>query len=141
MIAELAFVLTLSQKVSADECRGDFKMIITGLEDDKGQVKFDLDNNAEAFKPKAGKSHSFFSANVPIHDKKVEYTFTNIQCGEYAIKFYHDSNMNNDLDRNLLGIPSEKYGFSNCKGCTLPPKWQKAKFPFDKDHPTITVEL
>jgi uncharacterized protein (DUF2141 family) len=71
----------------------------------------------------------------------VEYTFKDIPCGEYAIKLYHDANMNQELDKNFLKIPKEQYGFSNCKGCLLPPKWEKAKFRFDKEHPTIAIEL
>ncbi len=33
--------------------------------------------------------------------------------GEYAIAIYEDVNANEVLDRNLVGYPTEKYGFSN----------------------------
>jgi uncharacterized protein (DUF2141 family) len=71
----------------------------------------------------------------------VEYVFKNVPCGEYAIKLYHDANMNQDLDKNALNIPKEKYGFSNCKNCMLPPSFEKAKFLFNHDHSTIKIEL
>lgn len=133
--------MLLSQNVFADECRGDLKMIVTGLNSDEGQIKFDLDNAADTFKPQEGAKPSFAKGRSPIKDKRVEYTFKDIPCGEYAIKLYHDSNMNQDLDKNFLKIPKEQYGFSHCKGCVLPPSWEKAKFTFDKDHPSITIDL
>lgn len=121
------------------ECRGDFKMIVTGLNNDDGQIKFDLDNSEETFKPKKGGPPAFMKGRSPIKDKRVEYIFKDIPCGEYAIKLYHDENMNQDLDFKFLKIPKEQYGFSNCKGCILPPSWNKAKFRFDKEHPTIEI--
>ena len=58
---------------------------------------------------------AFAKGRSPIKDKRVEYTFKDIPCGEYAIKLYHDTNMNQALDKNFLNIPKEQYGFSNCK--------------------------
>ena len=34
--------------------------------------------------------------------------------GDYAFAVYHDANANGKMDRNLLGIPIEDYGFSYC---------------------------
>ncbi len=116
-------------------------MIVTGLNSDEGQIKFDLDNSSETFSPKEDGKPSFTKGRSPIKDKRVEYLFKDIPCGEYAVKLYHDANMNQDLDKNFLKIPTEQYGFSNCKGCILPPKWDKAKFHFDKEHTSITIEI
>lgn len=33
--------------------------------------------------------------------------------GRYAFAFYHDANDNHQLDRDMVGIPQEGYGFSN----------------------------
>ena len=33
--------------------------------------------------------------------------------GEYAILLYHDENANGKLDKNVFGMPKERYGFSN----------------------------
>lgn len=140
----LAFILGTifySQKSFSEECRGDLKMIVLGLENDEGQIKFDLDNTADTFKPKENGKPAFMKGKSPIKDKRVEYIFNDVPCGEYAIKLYHDANMNQDLDKNFIGIPKEKYGFSNCKGCILPPSWEKAQFIFDHKHPSITIEL
>ena len=126
---------------SALECKGDLKMTVMGLDNDEGQIKFDLDNAAETFKPKENGKPAFAKGRSPIKNNRVEYIFKDIPCGEYAVKLYHDANMNQTLDKNFIKIPTEQYGFSNCKGCILPPAWEKAKFTFDKEHPTIIIEL
>ncbi|MGZ3787317.1 MAG: DUF2141 domain-containing protein [Bacteriovorax sp.] len=147
MILELALMTFLPRSslaveaLKAVECRGDLKMIVTGLDSSEGQIKFDLDNNAETFKPRKDGPPAFKKGRSPIQDKRVEYIFKDIPCGEYAVKLYHDANMNQDLDKNFLNMPKEQYGFSSCKGCVLPPKWEKAKFKFDKEHPEITIDL
>jgi uncharacterized protein (DUF2141 family) len=44
-----------------------------------------------------------------------------------AIAAYHDENGDSDLNRNRLGIPSERYGFSrNARGLTGPPSFKQA---------------
>lgn len=145
MIAELVATLILTAKVDAQEpaanaCTADLKMIVTGLKSSEGQIKFDLDNSPVTFKPQRNGPPAFRKGRSTITDKKVEYIFKDVPCGEYAVKLYHDENMNQDFDK-FLKIPKEDYGFSNCKGCVLPPSFDKAKFRFDKDHTTITIEL
>lgn len=39
--------------------------------------------------------------------------------GEYAISAYHDRNDNGKIDSNLIGVPSEPYGWAN----RVHPKW------------------
>ena len=140
-LSQVSFADDMATVTPTPECRGDLKMVVNGLANDDGQIKFDLDNSSDTFKPKENAKPSFAKGRSPIKDKRVEYIFKDIPCGEYAIKFYHDANMNQILDKNFLGIPKEEYGFSNCKGCTLPPSFEKAKFLFNKEHPIITIEL
>jgi uncharacterized protein (DUF2141 family) len=47
------------------------------------------------------------------NQSEVSVTFSNIPKGKYAIAVFLDENGNYKLDNNLLGIPKEKYGFSN----------------------------
>ena len=61
--------------------------------------------------------------------------------GSYAISTYHDENDNDKLDKNIVGIPKEAYGFSNdATGFMGPPKWEDAKFDLKEDK-TITINL
>jgi len=57
---------------------------------------------------------------------------TNLQ--EFAFAVYHDVNENNVLDRNPLGIPSERYGFSNgARGAIGPPTFAEAAINSDEN--------
>lgn len=49
-----------------------------------------------------------------------------------AIAAYHDANDNGELDRNAIGIPSERYGFSaDARGFTGPPTFEEAAITLD----------
>jgi uncharacterized protein (DUF2141 family) len=48
-----------------------------------------------------------------ITDKKCLIALTNIKPGKYGIRYFHDENMNGTMDTNLVGKPTEGYGFSN----------------------------
>ena len=54
--------------------------------------------------------------------------------GVYLISVYLDSNFNNKLDYNFLGIPKEQYGFSNNEiGNYRRPKFSEASFELIND--------
>ena len=56
------------------------------------------------------------------------YTFE-LPNGTYAIGIFVDTNDNNEMDRNFLGVPKEQYGFSNdAKGSFGPPSFKDASF-------------
>lgn len=136
----LFFFFFSSLSIAAD-CKGDLKMTVTGLKSSQGQVKFDLDASPETFKPKENAKPSFMKGKAVVSDQKAFYVFKDVPCGEYAIKLYHDENMNEDLDKNFIKVPKEDYTFSNCPGCLIPPSWEKAKFRFDLEHPEIKISL
>lgn len=47
--------------------------------------------------------------------------------GPLALTLFHDVNANNKLDTNVIGIPTEPYGFSNnAMGSFGPPKFEQA---------------
>jgi uncharacterized protein (DUF2141 family) len=63
--------------------------------------------------------------DAPATDASV--AFGELAPGRYAVVVVDDANGNGDLDRNLLGIPTESYGFSNGARPTLrPPTFDEA---------------
>ena len=64
-----------------------------------------------------------------------------IPAGTYAIGFYIDTNLNEKLDTNFLGIPKEEFGFSNnAMGAFAPPKFEAASFVL-ANHKKIQIDL
>lgn len=61
---------------------------------------------------------------------------------EVAIAAFQDVNENEKLDKNSLGIPTERYGFSNNpKRGFGPPSFQQAKFKLSTGINTLDIEI
>jgi uncharacterized protein (DUF2141 family) len=68
--------------------------------------------------------------------------FKNLPEGDYAFAVYHDANANGQMDKNLIGIPTEDYAFSNnAMGKMGPPKFDAAKFSVPAAGATVRVSL
>jgi len=48
-----------------------------------------------------------------IKDKKSHITIKNLKPAKYAIRYFHDENLNGTLETNRTGKPVEGVGFSN----------------------------
>jgi len=67
--------------------------------------------------------------------------FNNIPNGTYAVATYHDINANKKLDKNMLGMPIELYGFSNdARAMFSAPYFDDAKFELNTSK-KITIQL
>ena len=126
-----------SQSYSKNTAEGDLTVVIKGAESDQGKVLIALSTNAADFK---SKDNAFKVGSVSISEGKAKHIFKNISTGEYAIKVFHDENSNGELDTNFLGIPREKYGFSNNPEVFGLPSFEKVRFDF-KSSTTIEIIL
>lgn len=60
-------------------------------------------------------------------DSKIEFKVLLPKNGKFAFAAYHDANANAKLDKNLLGMPIERYGFSNgARGTFSAPSFEEA---------------
>lgn len=65
-----------------------------------------------------------------------------LQAGEYAIAMYHDANGNGKFDRGFMGLPIEKFGFSNDARPKLKaPPFDKVKFTVDQDNRDLSIRV
>lgn len=65
-----------------------------------------------------------------------------LPSGEYALVVYHDVNQNGKMDKNVMGIPTEDYAFSNnAMGTMGPPSFEAAKFQVTDAGTTAKVSL
>jgi uncharacterized protein (DUF2141 family) len=68
--------------------------------------------------------------------------FANLKAGTYAISTFHDRNSNDTVDKNLFGLPTEKYGFSrDAAGRMGPPSFEAAAFTVGSDDHAIVINL
>lgn len=70
----------------------------------------------------------------------VTLLFSSLATGSYAVKLYHDENDDGVLGTNMLGVPTEGYGFSNNPQVLGEPDFEEAMFLVDGDtHIEITL--
>ncbi len=104
---------------------------ISGISKIKGSLFIAIFRATDDF-PVFGKQ--FKGIVKEVEGKSQNYTFDNLPEGEYALAIYQDENRNKILDKNLLGIPTEIYGFSNnARRNFSAPSFQEAKFKLNKD--------
>ena len=104
---------------------------ISGISKIKGNLFIAIFRPTDDF-PVFGKQ--FKGIVKEVEGKSQNYNFDNLPEGEYALAIYQDENRNKILDKNLLGIPTEIYGFSNNARRTFSaPSFQEAKFKLNKD--------
>lgn len=83
-----------------------------------------------------------YSASVPARDGETLVTIKGVPAGTWAVLAYQDENANGQLDRNLIGIPSENYGFSrDARGRFGPPSFDDAAIPVQDETVSATVRL
>ena len=137
----LVFSITVLYSQSADSLSGFGKLtvVIKGFENETGDCRFALDNSEEVYERD---DSVWIGKELPIVNKEVVVTIDSLEFGEYAIRVFHDENKDNIVNTNILGIPTEDYGYSNnASGWFGPPSWEKAKFIFNKTEMTININI
>jgi len=117
--------LSMTQNNVDMEKAGKLTVLISNLKNNKGDVKIGLFNSADSY---AGKKEKYKGAILKIENKQAIWIIENITFGEYAIKAFHDEDGDDKVGTNFIGIPTERYGFSNnINGLFGPPGFDKAK--------------
>ena len=69
-----------------------------------------------------------------IKDKSCSFNAGNLRAGKYAVRFYHDENLDQKMETNMAGKPTEGYGFSNnVTGRFAMPPFEKWIFSLNQD--------
>lgn len=119
MMATAVGILTCGASARAAE----LEVVVEGLET-KGRLMIAIMGEADAWD---GKAPSLFSVDAKVTSSKMSFQFP-VPEGQVAIRLFHDANGNGKLDTNLLGIPSERYGFSQNAGGMGPAAFKDAAF-------------
>ena len=108
-----------------DSTRFDLTVTVTNIQNSKGKISFGLFRKQDSF-PIKGKQ--FKGVFVETTNSKTKYTFQDLEKNGYAVAVYHDENNNGILDKNLVGAPTEAYGFSrNARAMFSAPSFDDAK--------------
>lgn len=74
---------------------------------------------------------------APLRNGSAQVVFLGLPAGRYVLKLFADENGNAKIDTNMMGLPTERYGFSNdARGNFGPPTFDAAALRIDADTAT-----
>lgn len=85
-------------------------VLVSNLQNKTGRLFIAWHSTPESF---PGKDPDFSKEIDVKNQSEISIPFDEIRDGKYGISIFLDENNNGKLDVNFLGIPKEKYGFSN----------------------------
>jgi uncharacterized protein (DUF2141 family) len=116
----------------------DLKITITGA-GPTGRVMAKLFATADSFEKM---NPAIAMLSLSPSDGQVSVTIGNLPPGRYAVAAFQDVKGTGKLESNLLGIPTEPYGFSNdAAGGMGPPGFDQAAFTIGADGGATTLHL
>jgi uncharacterized protein (DUF2141 family) len=86
-----------------------FTIQVTGFQQNSGQIRIAVYNKENGF---LVPERVYKKIVLEVNQSILKHTLQ-LPQGNYAIALYHDNNSNGICDKNFLGIPTERYGFSN----------------------------
>lgn len=117
----------------------DIIITVKNIKSNDGVLNVGMWDSKETF---TNEKKVLFGTRVPANIPTKKVTISDLKPGKYAISVFHDKNKNQKLDRNLLGIPQEPYGFSNdARGAFGPPKFEQAQIEVGDTDQNIEITI
>jgi len=115
-------------------------VVLSGLGKKKGTLYVAWYNQEANFK---NQMEPVFSQSLVVGaQEEVSVIFENIPSGRYAIAVLLDQDGNKKMSTNLLGIPREKYGFSNnVYPAFRAANWKEASFELKNTDGEIRIRM
>ncbi|OJW35272.1 MAG: hypothetical protein BGO54_03795 [Sphingobacteriales bacterium 46-32] len=115
-------------------------VVLSGLGKKQGTLYIAWYNTEVNFKKQ---STPVFTRSLAVDEQEqVSVVFENIPAGRYAIAVLLDQDGNKKMSTNLLGIPREKYGFSNnVYPAFRAANWKEASFELKNTDGEIRIRM
>lgn len=111
---------------------------VLGFSDNQGVVYVALYRETDSFPIMDAQ---YQGKTTGISNKSAKVQFSGLSNEKYAVAVFHDRNKNGEMDKNLLGIPTESYGFSNnAREMFSAPSFKSASFSI-KSETTIKIKI
>lgn len=125
----ICFGFILISNTVYSQYRLDIKII--EIRNDKGNIMLQLFDEKE---------HVIYQEIGYIKNDSCFISIPNLTKGKYAVRYYHDENMNGKMETNIVGKPTEGYGFSNnVIGKFGPPPFEKWLFEINSNKKIILI--
>lgn len=101
----------------------DVTLAVSNIEAVQGELRWLVFDSAEDY---AADRNPVIAGRSRVQADAMAVTLHDLPPGNYAVKLFHDANQNGELDTNMVGLPTEGYGFSNNAGRFGPPDFDAA---------------
>lgn len=112
------------------------RLMIKGADCPGGRVYVSVFNNEKGFKDRTPNKRLVIDTGKPDLTAELD-----LPDGDYVISAYQDENGNQKLDTNLIGIPKEKFGFSNYQGKNAPGSFDRHKVCLRGNSRVVCINL
>ncbi len=132
-----AAVVLFAQRAGAQNAKLDLRFFVK--EEVKGSLFIGIYDSEQTFMsaPKAK-----FKRIIVVDKSEMQISITDLPPGTYALSCFQDMNDNKKLDKNMVGIPSEPYGFSNnARPSFRAPRWDECTFYLPENGKQIDVNV
>lgn len=134
-ILSLVFLLMGPAGAAAEPSR--LEVVVTNVQNTRGVVRVGVCPKQTFLEKDCP-----YEANSPAKKGETTIILSGIPPGTYAAQVFHDENENHEVDRSLVGIPTEGVGFSNNPSFTFaPPDYADAAFNVGPGDGRITIRL
>lgn len=133
-----ALVLLFSVATATSSLAADLDVRLTRVANDKGQILVAVFDSEDGWD---GRAKARAAQRVDASKGQVDLRFPDLEPGRYGVLVMHDENGNGTLDKTVLGIPKEGYGFSNNPRLMRRARFDEAVFELPEGGHRIEVEM
>jgi len=116
----------------------DLRVKVIGIQAPTGTISLMVVDSDAAWN---GKGKPVTGRHAKVSGDTLDVAFADLAPGKYAIRLMHDENDNGKLDTNLVGMPTEGYGFSNNPRVMRAAHFDEAVFEVPADGAAITIVM
>ncbi len=145
LVAVLASALLAAQALHAEPADASrpapprsaiLRVMVQNVVSSSGHVRVDVCTRSEFL------SKCRYSGAAPATPGVTMVEVRDLPPGVYAVQAYDDRNDNREVDRNVLGLPTEAVGFSNDAPVGLHgPSFKRASFTYAGGEQTLSLRL
>lgn len=140
LLGAYCWAFGLFSTIQAPTPMSSIALVIDNLQTRHGNIHIAVYDTEEKF------VKSLTPFRLKVHETPAEghllLQLDSLPYGRYALAVYHDENGNGGLDKNLLGIPKEPYGFSNNpRAKWSAPTYEETSFELGAERLTLAVSL
>ncbi len=134
----IRWLVATTSLFTASVFAAELEVTVRGIESEEGQLMIAVVNSEAAFN---GETPAVLSLLIAPQGDTITFSTDALPEGDYGIRVMHDENGNGDMDSNMVGMPTEPWGFSNnAMGNFGPPGWADIRFGLAGET-AVTIDL